>query len=193
MLIIYTQAQRVLHNICHPESSSNNSSSVPPVDQRTAITNILKDLDEWRLRISWLDLHLMYEQLRSSPSDLSQWLDNVAQSAIQVFCQAEAPSNNKSEKTRRRKLHSMNLIAPLISKLPRQVQGRVLKVSNQVLNAVNFGAYSSHKAPVVPQPGALPGSGGSLNAGGLGSSGSVGLGTQAGTPSLVIIIYRQCG
>lgn len=97
----------------------------------------------------------MYEQLRGTPADLNQWLDNVAHSAIQVFCQAESPAaaGVNFEKARKEKLHSMNLIAPLISKLPKAVLKAVLKVSSQVLNSVNFGAYSSHKAPVVPQLG----------------------------------------
>lgn len=44
-----------------------------------------QDLDEWTLRISWLDLHLMYEQQKSNPQELNAWLDNVAQAAIEVF------------------------------------------------------------------------------------------------------------
>ena len=151
------------------------------MDQKAFITNILKDLDEWRLRISWLDLHLMYEQLRTVPSDLNQWLKNVAQAVISVLCNVETNSSEKPDKTRQKKVHSMNLIAPLISKLPRVVQAHVLQVSSEVLNAVNFCAYSSHKPPAAPT--ALPGVGGGLGTGGMvgagGLGGLVGQGTAA--------------
>lgn len=77
------QSQRLLHQICHPDSPDTYPDA--SLDQRTVISNILEDLDEWTLRISWLYLHLMYEQLRGPSQDLNTWLDNVAQAAIGVF------------------------------------------------------------------------------------------------------------
>ncbi|KAF2359628.1 Mediator complex subunit Med12 [Trinorchestia longiramus] len=179
-----SQAQRVLHHICHPESSNHNTSGL---DQSSVITSILSDLDEWRLRISWLDLHLMYEQLRSTSSELNQWLENVSHATIQMFCQDVQPASVKQQmslcKGRRRKLSSLSLVAPLISRLPRVVQSRVLKACGDVLNSVNFGAYSSHKLPVVPQPGSMPGGGGGLNGVGGSVNSLSGMGGQGSAPS----------
>ncbi|KAA0189334.1 hypothetical protein HAZT_HAZT004835 [Hyalella azteca] len=175
-----SQAQRVLHHICHPDSPNHNTSST---DQATVITSILSDLDEWRLRISWLDLHLMYEQLRSTPPELNQWLDNVSHVALQMFCQDVPPTTMKQFsacKARRRKLSSLSLVAPLISRLPRMVQSRVLKACGEVLNSVNFAAYSSHNVPVIPQPGSLPGVGSGV---GSSSSSLSGLGGQGSSQS----------
>ncbi|MPC36417.1 Mediator of RNA polymerase II transcription subunit 12 [Portunus trituberculatus] len=111
----------------------------------------VKDLDEWSLRISWLDLHLMYEQQRGSPQELNTWLDNVAQAAIEVFHlnhdQDQSPMSHSLSNHRTRKPQSICLVAPLISKLPKAVQGRVLKVAGQVLESVNFGAYSGNSKP----------------------------------------------
>ncbi|KAK8738152.1 hypothetical protein OTU49_004073, partial [Cherax quadricarinatus] len=125
------QAQRLLHQICHPDSPSTHNDASQ--DQRTIISHILQDLDEWSLRISWLDLHLMYEQQRISTQELNTWLDNVAQAAIEVFHLNLDPDGSPMSPSltghRPRKPQSICLVAPLISKLPKAVQGRVLKVA----------------------------------------------------------------
>ncbi|XP_069936794.1 mediator of RNA polymerase II transcription subunit 12-like protein, partial [Cherax quadricarinatus] len=143
------QAQRLLHQICHPDSPSTHNDASQ--DQRTIISHILQDLDEWSLRISWLDLHLMYEQQRISTQELNTWLDNVAQAAIEVFHLNLDPDGSPMSPSltghRPRKPQSICLVAPLISKLPKAVQGRVLKVAGQVLESVNFGAYSGNSKP----------------------------------------------
>ena len=121
------QAQRLLHMICYPETSSDAF-----LDQKTHITNILENLEQWSLRMSWLDLQLMYKQFTPNSSDLSQWLDTVAKAAIDVF-----QLNNVSGKSDK-KSGSIWLVAPLVSKLPSAVQGRVLKVAGQVLESGNW-------------------------------------------------------
>ncbi|RXG58705.1 Mediator of RNA polymerase II transcription subunit 12 [Armadillidium vulgare] len=151
------QALRLLHLICHPDSPSIHSDA--SLDHHTILSNILEDLDEWTLRISWLDLKLMYEQHRGAPStqqELNVWLDNVAQAVINVFQQnTESESNHKNRNVRSR---SINLVAPLISKLPKAVQGRVLKAAGEFLNSVNFGGFST-KPNTQQQSGRLPGTG----------------------------------
>lgn len=122
------QAQRLLHMICYPDT--------PPeafLDQKTHITNILENLEQWSLRMSWLDLQLMFKQLTQNNGDIGQWLDTVARAAIDVF-QLNGPTAGKSEK----KSSSIWLVAPLVSKLPSQVQGRILKVAGQVLESGNW-------------------------------------------------------
>ncbi|XP_034195865.1 mediator complex subunit kohtalo [Osmia lignaria lignaria] len=121
------QAQRLLHMICYPETSIDAF-----IDQKTHITNILENLEQWSLRMSWLDLQLMYKQFPPGSSDLSQWLDTVAKAAIDVF-----QLNTMSSKSDKRS-GSIWLVAPLVSKLPSAVQGRVLKVAGQVLESGNW-------------------------------------------------------
>ncbi|KOX75481.1 Mediator of RNA polymerase II transcription subunit 12 [Melipona quadrifasciata] len=121
------QAQRLLHMICYPEISTDAF-----IDQKTHITNILENLEQWSLRMSWLDLQLMYKQFPPGSSDLSQWLDTVAKAAIDVF-----QLNTMSSKPDKRS-GSIWLVAPLVSKLPSAVQGRVLKVAGQVLESGNW-------------------------------------------------------
>ncbi|CAL4069283.1 unnamed protein product, partial [Meganyctiphanes norvegica] len=145
-LLTSRQAQRLLHQICHPDSPNTNNDA--DEDQHTIISNILQDLDEWTLRISWLDLHLMYEQHRGSKEELNNWLDNVAQAVIEVFHtyddkdKLDEEKEKEKEKAKSKKPQSIMLVAPLISKLPKAVQGRVLRVAGQVLEAVNFGSYT---------------------------------------------------
>ena len=76
------QAQRLLHMICYPENESNIKAEM---DQKSIIVRILENLEQWSLRISWLDLLLMFKQTNSSSPDLSNWLDTVARASIDVF------------------------------------------------------------------------------------------------------------
>lgn len=94
---------------------------------------MLQSLDLWTLRISWLDLQLMYKQFSTGSSELTPWLDIVAKAAIDVF---QINSNDisliKEEKTplaKKNKNGNIWLVAPLVSKLPSAVQGRVLRVA----------------------------------------------------------------
>ncbi|KOB66209.1 Mediator of RNA polymerase II transcription subunit 12 [Operophtera brumata] len=75
------QAQRLLHMICYPDSASHTH---PDLDQKTMITRLLENLEQWSLRMSWLDLQLMFKQFPSGSSELSAWLDTVARAVINV-------------------------------------------------------------------------------------------------------------
>ncbi|XP_037934116.1 mediator of RNA polymerase II transcription subunit 12-like [Teleopsis dalmanni] len=128
------QVQRVLHMICYPEAEYN---IISEMDQRSMIVRILENLGQWTLRISWLDLQLMYRQLMNNPAELNMWLDTVARAAIDVFQMEEInlPNSNRSEY---RAKPSTWLVAPLISKLTPAVQGRILRVAGQVLESMNY-------------------------------------------------------
>ncbi|XP_059617864.1 mediator of RNA polymerase II transcription subunit 12 isoform X2 [Phlebotomus argentipes] len=121
------QAQRLLHMICYAENESNMKAEM---DQKSIIVRILENLEQWSLRISWLDLQLMFKQTNSSSAELTNWLDTVARAAIDVF--QVSMIGTKQEKP------SIWLVAPLVSKLPSQVQGRILRVAGQVLESTNF-------------------------------------------------------
>lgn len=83
------QTQRLLHMICYPENEPNLK---PEMDQKSIISRILENLEQWSLRISWLDLQLMFKQTNSNSPDLLNWMDMVARAAIDVFHVAESSS-----------------------------------------------------------------------------------------------------
>lgn len=97
-------------------------------------TNVAEqNLELWTLRMSWLDLQLMFKQYSANTPELSQWLDTVAKAAIDVFQLNSPPGlSPRSEETKKSdsksKTSSIWLVAPLISKLSGAIQGRVLKV-----------------------------------------------------------------
>ena len=140
-LLTPRQAQRLLHMICYPETPLDAFH-----DQRTHITNILENLEQWSLRMSWLDLQLMYKQFPTGSNDLSQWLDTVAKAAIDVF-----QLNTLSGKADKRS-GSIWLVAPLVSKLPSAVQGRVLKVAGQVLESGNWSKTAGREKGRIKSP-----------------------------------------
>ncbi|CAG2067507.1 unnamed protein product, partial [Timema podura] len=119
------QAQRLLHMICYPDSTVSDDS----LDQRSIIARILENLEQWTVRMSWLDLQLMFKQFPAGSSELNQWLDMVAKAAIDVFqlTPTSAPAE-KEERKRPVKPGSIWLVGPLVSKLSSAVRGRVLKV-----------------------------------------------------------------
>ena len=98
--------------------------------------------------MSWLDLQLMYKHCErsSSSNDLSQWLDTVAKAAIDVFQLNNVAVSTKGDK----RSDSIWLVAPLVSKLPSAVQGRVLKVAGQVLEAGNWSKASKERRSKSP-------------------------------------------
>ncbi|XP_039485003.1 mediator of RNA polymerase II transcription subunit 12 isoform X1 [Drosophila santomea] len=128
------QAQRVLHMICYPESEFN---IISELDQRSMIVRILENLGQWTLRISWLDLQLMYRQSLSNNAELNVWLDTVARAAIDVFHMEEVVLPGAVKATHKPK-PSTWLVAPLIAKLTPAVQGRILRVAGQVLESMNY-------------------------------------------------------
>ncbi|CAH0406083.1 unnamed protein product [Chilo suppressalis] len=133
------QAQRLLHMICYPDSASHTH---PDLDQKTMITRLLENLEQWSLRMSWLDLQLMFKQFPSGSSELSAWLDTVARAVINVFQQPAPPPPDKDRTGTDRSVVSTSkwsesvwLVAPLVAKLPPAVQGRVLKQAGQILES----------------------------------------------------------
>lgn len=54
-----------------------------------------KNLEQWSLRMSWLDLQLMFKQFTPNSPELNQWLETVARAAIDVFLNS-TPSNGSN-------------------------------------------------------------------------------------------------
>lgn len=89
--------------------------------------------------MSWLDLQLMFKQFNPNSPELSQWLETVAKAAIDVFqlnsTNGSSPKSDDKKADKKHRQNSIWLVAPLVSKLPSAVQGRVLKVAGQVLES----------------------------------------------------------
>ena len=81
------QAQRLLHMICY--DNETNIKIEANLDQKSMIVRILENLEQWSLRISLLDLQLMYKQTQANSQEFSNWLDMVARAAIDVFIPTE--------------------------------------------------------------------------------------------------------
>jgi mediator of RNA polymerase II transcription subunit 12 len=128
------QAQRLLHMIVYDQETNTkieaNKDQNKEQKQKQQIVRILENLEQWSLRISLLDLQLMYKQTQSNSSEFSSWLDTVARAAIDIFI--------PNEERKLKKIKSpIWLVAPLVAKLPSEVQGRILKVAGQVLESTN--------------------------------------------------------
>ncbi|XP_054085206.1 mediator of RNA polymerase II transcription subunit 12 isoform X1 [Zeugodacus cucurbitae] len=126
------QVQRVLYMICYPEAEYN---IISEMDQRSMIIRILENLEQWTLRISWLDLELMHRQIMNNQTELNNWLDTVAKAAIDVFQKDALSSEGKETYSENQ---STWLIVPLISKLTPAVKGRILRVAGRALESMNF-------------------------------------------------------
>lgn len=135
------QAQRLLHMICYPETDAGAKAEM---DQSAQIVRILENLEQWSIRISLLDLTLMFKQTAKNSPEQSAWLDMVARAAIDVFHdQVDDPDGSgasptvSAQRTARTK-SSIWLVAPLVAKLGREVQGRILRVAGNVLESTPF-------------------------------------------------------
>lgn len=134
------QAQRLLHTICYDQET--NAKIEAFMDQKSQIIRILENLEQWSMRISLLDLQLMYKQAQANSSDFSVWLEAVARAAVDVFI----PNETREKSTK--KPPPIWLVTPLIAKLPSEVQGRILKVAGQVLESTNtFGTKNKSPEP----------------------------------------------
>ncbi|XP_071949352.1 mediator of RNA polymerase II transcription subunit 12-like protein isoform X1 [Antedon mediterranea] len=143
-----SQRQHLLQLVCYPNGVPDlpESDFDDEDDQKLAITRILRNLDQWTLRVSLLDIQLMLKQCPSG--DLNNLLDSIAKATIEVF----QPQNDEPHRgcyTRRgfqkrrpppllevAGNQSTWLVAPLISKLSSQVQGCVLKAAGNALECV---------------------------------------------------------
>lgn len=132
------QMHYLLHLICYPNGVPSIGGKSPDSEQKHTIERILKTLDQWTLRISLLELQLMLKQ--SSGQTDPTLLDNISKATMEVFHHQQANTKSKSSKSSRRRQeqerNSIWLVAPLISKLPGNVQGRVLRSAGTILESV---------------------------------------------------------
>ncbi|KAL3848034.1 hypothetical protein ACJMK2_018917 [Sinanodonta woodiana] len=139
------QAELLVEMICYPNGVPNQIDCSEP-ENSEIIERILGTLDQWTLRVSLLELNLMFK-LAATTAETNSILDNIAEETIQLFYQQSENIKNQdsglgegmSTQTRNEadKDNCVWMVAPLISKLPSTVQGRVLKLAGQVLESSN--------------------------------------------------------
>ncbi|XP_038050746.1 mediator of RNA polymerase II transcription subunit 12-like protein isoform X3 [Patiria miniata] len=149
-VLSHKHAHYLVQLICYPNGVPPISDGSYESEQKQAITRILRSLDQWTLRVSWLELQLMLKQCANS--EMNPLLDNIAKATIEVFQQQQgdegsaalksAPLSQNGQRKLVQQIKSEQersgvwLVAPLISKLSSQVQGRVLRAAGNVLESV---------------------------------------------------------
>ncbi|CAG5131136.1 unnamed protein product, partial [Candidula unifasciata] len=140
-ILSYRQAQQLLQMICYPSGVPNQVEGCDP-ESKHVIQRVLQTLDQWTLRVSWLELQLLFER-SPSQSETNNLLDLVSRGTIDLFYQLtenQGMSDVPMTLPQEHKPSSENtiwLVAPLIAKLPGAIQGRVLKLAAQVLESGN--------------------------------------------------------
>ncbi|TRY73773.1 hypothetical protein TCAL_00950 [Tigriopus californicus] len=159
------QAQKLLRLICYPAEYPNTELNLSdPQEPKMIVSKILHNLDEWNLRISAIEIRLMYHQLSSNgnnASDLNRWLENSANAIVESFdfgAQSKKDLDMKpteGSKTSPRKSHLASgrskirkhcfiWMVPYLVKYLKFLQSRVLKVSTTVLEETNWSRATKH-------------------------------------------------
>ena len=150
LMLSSKQAQKLLRLIC---MQHKNSSEVDVADDLTShrriLTKILENLDEWNLRISIVDIKLMYHQLANT-SQIGAWLDAAAGAIVDTFRLIDSDTSTeamdvdesgspgkKAGSCKRKKFSSVWIIPYLVRNL-KFLQSQVLKVSCQILECGNM-------------------------------------------------------
>ena len=156
------QAQKLLRLVCYPNSDPPQSDlSADPESQKAVITRILSRLDQWNLRLSAVDIRLMYHRLSTNSAkdhDSSGWLENAAVAVVDMFDLVESEpakreaakkeASSDKEKSQRKESQSIWMIPYLVKHL-KFLQGRVLKVSENVLEASNWSRSNKSRVQEV--------------------------------------------
>ncbi|XP_078488259.1 mediator of RNA polymerase II transcription subunit 12-like protein isoform X1 [Ciona intestinalis] len=132
------QRQNLIQLICYPENLLQVKLSGLSNEPRKYVVSVLSGMTRWTFRQCLLELQVM---LRQSPQEKSL-PEHIAKATIEVFQQQQQQQNLDSTKERKSSLTGPELdrcnvwlVAPLVSKLPSQVQGRVLQEASAILEA----------------------------------------------------------
>eukprot|EP00095_Tigriopus_kingsejongensis_P004973 maker-scaffold96_size378025-snap-gene-2.33 protein:Tk04973 transcript:maker-scaffold96_size378025-snap-gene-2.33-mRNA-1 annotation:"mediator of rna polymerase ii transcription subunit 12" len=161
------QAQKLLRLICYPAEYPSSELNIPdPQEPKVIVSKILHSLDEWNLRISAIEIRLMYHQLSSNgnnASDLNRWLENSANAIVEAFnfgAQGKKDPVSKMESSKKSPRKSASALSgrsksrkhcfiwmiPYLVKYLKFLQSRVLKVSTSVLEETNWSRSTQHHA-----------------------------------------------
>ena len=97
------QAQHLLRLICHTADTTSKQHHAADHQHPTrVITRMIRDLDEWSLRASMIDIKLMYlleKKSSENVNSVNSWLEDVSKCIVEAFKLGEnnANSSEKSE------------------------------------------------------------------------------------------------
>lgn len=168
----HKDAQHLLNMICNHKQMVPGTYVSEKCDSKQIISRVFQNLDEWSIRHSWLQLHLIYEQLsasslsHSSP-EVTAWLDTLARAVVDYFQNTSQVEpildskqltlfTSKSSTTKSTITHGLNfgntsnqynseriwLVVSLVSKLPSQLQSKILRVSAGIFDSNNWILFS---------------------------------------------------
>jgi mediator of RNA polymerase II transcription subunit 12 len=180
-MLTIKQAQKLLRFICYPttgnkQEDASEDESDPDGNQdedtrhQKAVTRIVYQLDVWNLRISVVEIKLMYHQLASNPAEINQFLDQAAEAIINVFADKEdIDDNGKAKDQRQQKLleahlqqqqqqlmqqkrpfrrHRPEAVVPYLVRHLKFLQSRILKLSCGVGGWSRSGGAGGSRVPM---------------------------------------------
>ena len=127
-----TNASRSSNSNAYDHDLGVDSDMTKSIDeeQRHSISRILTSMDEWNLRVSALEIKLMYNQLQSSQQSPGSynWLENAATAIVGMFQLVESnPTDDLSQQTKSAKKEDKQISISVAKK------GSKLKVVNQAI------------------------------------------------------------
>lgn len=165
--LTHKDAQHLLNMICYQKQMIQPALVNDKSDFKTTISQIFQNFDEWSLRISLMQLTMIYEQMKISTSysqkDVQIWLETLASFVVEFFIKVSQnepildysqltlftskstvlqPSsgfagNNNVQSNNER----VWLIVTLISKLPVQLQNELLKTTAKEMDSQQWICY----------------------------------------------------
>nr|CAB3263723.1 mediator of RNA polymerase II transcription subunit 12-like protein [Phallusia mammillata] len=142
------QRQNLIQLICYPDEDLQRLSSLSG-DPHNYVVSILSSMTRWTMRQCLLELQVMLQQ---SPQEKSL-PEHIAKATIEVFQRQQQQQLMESARERKSSLTGAELdrcnvwlVAPLVGKLPSQVQGRVLQEASTILEAPQNWSTSSTRS-----------------------------------------------
>ncbi|OUC39467.1 hypothetical protein D917_08764, partial [Trichinella nativa] len=129
-LVNQTQAQRLLRMITRSDSEILLKKFDSCTTKKELISKVLDSLTIMNLWVSQMDLQLLLKQVANSQSESLHLVDTIAKSCMEVF---QPQATLAFAVTNFDEIAPYWLVAPLISRLPSFVQGRVLKAAVSIL------------------------------------------------------------
>lgn len=168
----HKDSQYLLNMICYHKQILPPSAFINDKSDSKQIIRLFQNLDEWSIRISWLQLFLIYEQLASnnqsqSSSEVSSWLETLSRAVVEYFQQSSQiePTleyknltlfTSKSSTVKTNALNFSNnistqneriwLLAPLISKLPHLLQSKIMRATSDVFDSSSWILFSQSQS-----------------------------------------------
>ncbi|XP_055337250.1 mediator of RNA polymerase II transcription subunit 12-like protein [Paramacrobiotus metropolitanus] len=158
-ILTLSQTRHLVRLICYPVSYSAPSPDERPTDDKQAFQRMLRALDQWNLRVSWMELRLMLKlfdpkMFDSGAGDRSAMLDIFVKALIDVF-QLKTEANGQPKKSKNQSIkyeldsgEHVWFLAPIVAKLSSVLPegtGIPAKVLNQMISVMESCTWPGKK------------------------------------------------